>query len=242
MACKFVAVPAFVLTSVCGSVFGQLTYSESSGPLAASVEFSIDGSGALIARLTNTSQTDVLVPADVLSAVFFNISGNPSLTATQAVLTPGSLVYYDLDGQPAGGIVGGEWGYKSGLSGAPGNRAYGISSAGLNLFGPADLFPGPDLAPPPSPDGVNYGILSAGDDTGTGNSGILGSGGLIKNSVIFTLSGAGQNFDLNRIGSVFFQYGTAFDEPGYQGGVPAPSSALALLFGGVLTTRRRRTT
>jgi MYXO-CTERM domain-containing protein len=236
------AAAAAIAAAVCAiGADAQVTFSGSSGLLSASAEFSVTGAGDLVVELTNTSAADILVPADVLAGVFFNISGAPlSLGRDSALLTPGSLVYFDPDGQPVGGVVGGEYAYRDGLIGAPGNRAYGISSSGFSLFGPSDLFPGPDLAPPTSPDGLQYGMLSAGDDTSTGNSGILGSGGLIKNSVTFTLSGAGIGFDLGRIESVWFQYGTDLSEPGFEGNVPAPAGAALLGFAGLLAARRRR--
>jgi MYXO-CTERM domain-containing protein len=73
----------------------------------------------------------------------------------------------------------------------------------------------------------------------TGNSGITGSGGLIKNSVTFTLDGAGAGFDLNRIHNVFLQYGTALDEPGYSV-TPSPGVGSVLAFAGLVAVRRRR--
>jgi hypothetical protein len=194
----------------------------------------------LIVSLTNTSLADVMAPSDVLTAVFFSLGGNPSLKRESAILNAGSTVFYDPDGQPAGGVVGGEWAYKSGLSApAPGGATAGISSSGLNdLFGPTDLFPGDDLQSPASPDGVQYGLLSAGDDTGTGNGGITGSGGLIKNSVIFTLSGLPANFDLASISNVSFQYGTDLTEPNIPGtppggppAAPVPEPATMVLMG-----------
>src|SRR3989304_2718962 len=164
-----------------------MTFSASSGSLSASATFETSGSN-LIVTLTNTSAADVTVPSDVLTAFFFTLAGDPTLTTLSAMLNSGSSVYYDPQGQPLGGVVGGEWAYRDNLSGAPLNADEGISSAGFGLFGPGDLFPGDDLAPPLSPDGSQYGLLSAGDDTDTGNGGITGSGGLIKNSAIFTLA------------------------------------------------------
>jgi MYXO-CTERM domain-containing protein len=215
--------------------------STGSGALSASAEFSVSG-GDLVVRLTNTGAGDVLVPTDVLTAVFFDISDSAmSLTRSSAVLGAGSSVFYDPDGQPAGGVVGGEWAYLGGLSGAPGNRAYGISSTGINLFGPGDRFPGPDLQPPTSPDGLQYGILSTYDDTTTGNAAILNSGGLVKDTVVFTLGGVGANFDLGRIRNVFFFYGTAPGEGGYDGHqTPAPGAMALLGIGGLFCMRRRR--
>jgi MYXO-CTERM domain-containing protein len=231
------------LVCALGSASGRASviWEGSSGGLSARAEFSLSG-GDLVVTLTNTGTGDVLLPVDVLTAILFDVSGSSvSLTRTSAVLGPGSSVFYDSEGQPAGGVVGGEWAYQSGLSGAPGGRSYGISSSGLGLFGPGDRFPGPDLAPPTNPDGLQYGILSASDDTSTGNSGILNSDGLIKNAVVFTLGGAGTDFDLHRITNVFFLYGTAIGEGGYEGHeVPAPGAFALLGLGGLLCMRRRR--
>lgn len=203
--------------------------------LAASVSFfQAAPGGNLTVTLTNTSLSDVLVPTDVLTAVFFTLAGSPSLTPLTAVLAAGSTVFYDPQGQPSGGVVGGEWAYKPAAAPTVG----GISSSGLGVFGPGDLFPGAQLQPPPSPNGVEYGLLSAGDLAGTGNGGVLNSGGLIKNSVIFTL--AASNFSLSdgSISGVSFQYGTDLLEPNIPGtlapaAVPLPAAAW-LLGSGIL--------
>ena len=228
---------------------------------AANAKFEQDGT-SLIVTLTNTWTGDVLVPVDVLTAVFFTLSDDPTLTRVSALLNPNtqfwdgtqfvnasSTVYYDADGQPVGGVVGGEWAYKDGLAGAPSGADEGISSSGFGLFGPGDLFPGVDLQSPASPDGVQYGLLSAGDDPTTGNAGITGSGGLIKNSVIFTLSGldATKTYTL---ADVSFQWGTGLDEPNEEcctpgsGEVPEPGTLSlfggALLVGALSYARRRK--
>lgn len=231
---------ALALGIAFGSAQAQVTFSGSSGLLAASAEFSVSGS-SLIVTLSNTSQSDVMVPTDVLTGVFFNISGAPmSLGRVSGLLAPGSTIFYDPEGQPAGGVIGGEFAYNGSLAGAPGNRTYGISSSGLNLFGPGDLFPGPDLCPPVNPDGLQYGFLSSGDNTATGNSAILNGGGLIKHAAVFTLSGVGANFDLGRVQQVWFQYGTDLSEPGFEGNVPAPAGAAAFALASLFAARRRR--
>lgn len=204
-----------------------ITFTATNGTLEARADFEIAG-GALTVTLSNIAGMDVLVPADVLTAIFFDISGNPTLTAVSAVLSGGSSVFYDADGQPAGGVVGGEWAYKAGLSGAPYGATYGISSSGFGLFG-QPTFAGANLQDPTAVNGVQYGILSAGDNTATGNSGVTGSGGLIKNSVVFTLTGVSSTTEIS---NVSFQYGTALTEPNLK--VPEPST-LVLLGAGLLS-------
>jgi hypothetical protein len=119
--------------------------------------------------------------------------------------------------------VGGEWGYLSGLSAnAPLGANQGIASAGYGTgvvdFGPGTRFPGANLQGPNAPNGLQYGILSAGDNPATGNTPVTGGSSgnpvaLIKNSVIFELGGLPENFDLSSIGSVSFQYGTSLRDP-----------------------------
>jgi hypothetical protein len=222
-----------------------VTFTGNAGARAAQADFSVSGSN-LVVRLTNTATADVMVPSDVLTAVFFDISGPAiGLSRISGVLAAGSQVFYDPDGQPAGGVIGGEWAYLGGLNvGQVAGRRYGISSTGLGVFGPGNLFPGADLKSPASPNGLEYGLLSAGDNPATGNGGVTGSGGLIKNSVVFTLGGVGTDFDLGRIGSVYFLYGTAFGE-GAIGGeqvqkIPGAGSALLAGLGLLAASRRRR--
>src|SRR5687768_5217462 len=66
----------------------------SSGPLSASAKFETSGTN-LIVTLTNTSTADVLKPVDVLTGLFFDLAGNPSLSRTSALIAPGSEVYED---------------------------------------------------------------------------------------------------------------------------------------------------
>ena len=187
----------------------------------ATADFTINGSGQLVVTLTNTSSADVLDPSQVLTAVFFNLSDN--LNPVSATVTSGSIVYDPAHATTTN--VGGEWAYSTGLSGAPLGDNSGISSTGLGLFSFSN-FNGPELAGPTNGalDGLQYGITSAGDNLATGNTAILDSGGLIKNQVVFTLSGLPIGFDTNSISNVFFQYGTSLNESQ----VPEPSSLLLL--------------
>jgi hypothetical protein len=186
--------------------------------------------------LTNTSATGVSVPADVLTAVFFSAVGDPTLTRTSAVLNGGSSVVVSSGTNPGtdpGGVVGGEWAYRSSISAssAPGANQ-GISSSGFSIFGPGDRFPGSNLQGPTSPDGVQYGIIGTGGIVNP-NGGIKGQG-LIQNSVVFTLSGLPTGFNVDTdVANVFFQYGTALSEPSFPGHRPqnAPEPATILLMG-----------
>lgn len=236
-------------------------FTGSSGSLSASADFSVVN-GNLQVLLTNTSNADVLVPSDVLTAVFFNIASDPVFTSISAVLPQGSTVVYNkrVIAGPANGVVGGEWGYAHGLSGTPGGANQGISSSGLGGTFGQPTFPGSNLAGPAALDGLQYGILSAGDNIRTGNGGIKGNE-LVKNSVLFTLGAVPMNFDPAAfITDVSFQYGTNLSEPNYTasctsacgptggGGnnttVPEPASLLLLGTAGALlmgfTMRRRR--
>lgn len=213
----------------------------SSNPVAgrsAAALFSTSGTD-LVVKLTNTSLVDVTEPVGVLTGVFFDIGGAPlSLGRASAIVPATSTVLFG--GTGPGGEVGGEWAYLGGLAGAPRGADYGISSSGLGLFGPGDRFPGANLQGPASPDGLQYGITSAGDDPATGNTPVTGTNALIKNEVIFTLTGLPMGFNpLASIGNVSFQYGTDLSEPN-DPGVPTPGALSALALAGLVATRRRR--
>jgi hypothetical protein len=230
---------AVALGAGAGNVVAAVgTFTGSDGTRSGMVTFENSGSD-LIITLTNTSTLDVLLPNEVMTAVFFDIQGDPlTLARESAVLAGGSIVLFGIT--DPGGVVGGEWAYAAGLSG-PNGADYGISSAGYGLFGPGNRFPGNNLAGPDAPNGLGYGITSAGDDPDTGNTPVTGEHPLIQNSVVFTLSGLPAGFDPNvSISNVSFQYGTDLSEPNVPG-VPAPGAG-ALLAAAALTLafRRRR--
>ncbi len=216
------------------SAHASITFAGKSGDFSASATFdtySSGGSTYLTLLLANTSMADVMEPSQVLTAVFWDSTAG--LTPVSAILGPQSTVLFAGTGfgDGVGGecasnsdlwsarpklsarsaVVGGEWAFKSGLSGAPGSAALGVSSSGLGLFGPGDLFPGANLQGPLSPGGLQYGITSAGDNPLTGNKAVTGDNALIQNSVLFTFRIAGAG-DLASVSDVQFQYGTDLGE------------------------------
>ncbi len=224
----------------------------------ATATFDVSGSD-LIVTLVNTSTLDVVHRNEVLTAVFFDIAGDPTLTPISALIPAGSEIFY-YDSFPTGGDVGGEWAYRDDantVTGSlpPGNGSYGISSVGLNIFGPDERFnPAYDLDDPDSPNGLNFGITSAGDVESTFQGGIYGPKGykvepLTKNRVTFTLRGLGAGFDpTTAISNVWFQYGTDLSEPSYGGEpyVPEPITLVGAAIGvgavgGYLRKRRLAT-
>jgi hypothetical protein len=225
---------AIALTPV-SAMGGPITYNFSSGTLAATAVFNRSGSD-LVVTLSNTSAADATVPTDILTGIFFEVTGDPLLTRTSALVPLGSSVLVGgtgADVTPVDRVVGGEWAYLNALNQVPATNE-GISSSGLGIFGPSNVFPGANLQGPADPAGIQYGITSAGDNLTTGNGGLSGQN-LIKNSVVFTLSGYSGEPSAN-ITSVAFQYGTALDEPrvpGIELHAPEPGSWVLLGIGGL---------
>ena len=212
--------------------------------LTASVSFAQSGSN-LIVTLANTTAADTLVPSQVLTAVFFTLAGDPSLTKISAVVAPGSVTQFGSSG-PAGD-VGAEWAYLGGLTNAPGGSRYGLSSGGLSdgpMFGPANLFePSHDLNPnTPGAGGLDYGLLSKGDNPATGNAPVTGKDPLIQYAVVFDL-GLPNGYVLtgNSISDVNFQYGTSVTDPNLPVVIiPEPSSAALIGFSVLLLALNHR--
>lgn len=215
------------------SALADIAFNASQGNLAAYANFSASGT-TLTVTLTNTSASDVVIPAEVLTALFFDYNGAAlNLTPVSALLNGGTVVHFDAP--PPGGDVGGEWEWEESFANpAPHGSAYGISSSGFGLFGSGEMFGLSDLDPPTNVDGLNYGITSAGDNPATGNAQVTGNVPLIQNSVVFTLSGLPVGFNENLINNVSWQYGTGLNEPN----IPEPASMLLLALG-ALTLRRR---
>ena len=179
--------------------------------LSAEVTFDVEPTyGRLVVTLTNTSNDDVVLPSEVLTAVFFNVRNEPVLSPYNARLEPGSVVLRGPDGY---GNIGGEWAYRASIAGPLAARR-GISAANYGtLFGGAN-FRGPNLDGTSlgNVDDVNYGVTSAGDNPNTD----VGQP-LIRNSVVFQ---AAPQFSINPatdISGVSFQYGSTLTDSNLPG-------------------------
>ena len=208
----------------------SLTKNQFNGDLSAEAVFEIVG-GNFQVTLTNNSTYDVLVPSDILTAVFFFMDESIVLTAETAWLGLSMVVNGEGDTPPEDGQVGGEWAYEevsvSDVLGHPGaNR--GISTAGFDIFGIPN-FDGDNLNKNEQVNGMDYGITSTGDDITTGNKPVTGKNAFIQDSVVFTLSGLPLDskgvteFDpFEDIDNVTFQWGTDLEA------VPKPTTFLLL--------------
>ncbi|MDH3677176.1 MAG: hypothetical protein OEQ12_02620 [Nitrosopumilus sp.] len=196
------AIPAYA-DRICSAKGDSVT---SDTELFASATFQVDGD-MLYVTLNNTSDLDVVIQSNILTAVFWdNDSFGDTLTPVSATLPNGSQVHFDT---PVIN-VGGEWAYESGNSIGPNGTDNGIGSAGFGIFGQFN-FPGSDLDGPSAVNGINYGITSDGDDMTSGQKAVTGDRPLIQNEVVFKFSGA-TNFDETQVDNVNFQYGTALDD------------------------------
>jgi hypothetical protein len=219
---------------------------------SASAVFDFDGSGSLKVTLANEAAAAAQNPTYVLTALFFDLSGDPTLTPLNALLAGASQTIVDnvAGAQPAGGVVGGEWAYGMGFVQYDANQ--GISSSGFGLFGSAN-FPGPILpgghTANAAVNGLDYGIVGSG---GTANQGGLNGNPFIQDTVDFYLSGVPIGPEPS-VSNVVFQYGTGLDEPSVpgdeddfgdppNGAVPEPLTLLAVgtAVAGVARYLRRR--
>jgi len=232
--------------------------------LSAQATFDIVGS-QLIVTLRNTAPDDTtgqFVPQQGLSGIFFNLPDAITLTAVSATITSGQIIQGDQcdvnSGPPTGDNaanctsaqtdVGGEFAYAlTSLGGAD----RGISSSGLGIFGPGDVFGSPDLDSPDDPDGFNFELISANETAFNPNPG-LSAEPLIQGTVTFVLDISGGTLSTSDISNFRFQYGTSTTEPSIIGEcrgdcspqqqVPEPGTLLILapaLLGLGLVRRRR---
>ncbi len=240
---RILAVSLLCVAVLAGSA-AAAPWTFSSGTRAGTADFNVVGND-LVITLTNTSLFNTAEPSQLLSAVFFDVAGSPSLIPVSGLLTPGSVVVFGTT--PADSVIGGEWAYSDSAGTlAPGGANYGVSATGLDIFGPFDRFPGPNLSGPENVGGMDYALLSAGNQPLVGNAPVTGGNPLILNSVTLTLDGLPAGFDpAADISNVWFQYGTDLDEePSYLGTLipePLTMTATILGLGGLAGYMRKRT-
>lgn len=174
----------------------------------------VSGQPALEIILTNTSTANVLSPGEVLTGLYFAVSGGTTLTPYSASLGSGSTV-------KQGGVtvsnpspVGENWQYKSGSfsgSGVSGdNEGLGASGVGGN-FGPSGNFCSSGCQ---NLGGADYGLVPSSPYYPGNENGGLSNIQVIQNTVSFVLTGVAANFNpYTGITKVVAQYGTSTTEP-----------------------------
>lgn len=166
-------------------------------------DFSISGN-FLIITLANVATAGAAVPANVLTGVYFDFLGSPSFAPVSALLNGNAVVQGTT---PADGNVGGEFGFNGNISGGGGAK-YGISAAGLGLFGQPS-FNGNDLDGQGAIGGLSYGIVSS--IAANANNGVKKQP-LIQSAVTFTLQSTGQGgLSLGRLGKCALPVWHVFD-------------------------------
>jgi len=192
-----------------------IVFEATSGNLSAEVRFWQEGNKLMI-QLINTSLVDPVDGAGVLTALFFNVDGQPTLAPVSAVIASGSRLLYPIR-QPSDGVsVGGEWAYRAGDVKSPGSMEYGLSATGFNaIFKPADRFPGESLINNGnSMSDISFGLVGPGKVLDGKDKAMYASNPFIQTSIIFTLTGLPETFDLMYdITNVWFQYGTSLNNP-----------------------------
>jgi hypothetical protein len=225
---------------------------------AFSADFSISGTTLTLVE-TNTG-TALSGPPDVITAMFFDIAGNPSLTPVSAVMTSGStlvwsssLSYTNLGDEYAfatssGGQFNGVTLTGTGSVGTI-TQLYGVSSSGLSgAFGQGDIIDSSqtDIAKAlgqgngKNLDGTNFGLIPAGATWSSLSSNLQSNAPLVSNSVTITFT-IPSGISESDISNVIAWYGTSNNAdltipggppPQPPGAVPAPP-ALALLLSGL---------
>jgi|SRR5579871_2995985 len=215
--------------------------------LKASVVFAVSNSD-LVVTISNLGTFDPSKPEDILTALFFEIPGDPKLTPLSATLvTDSSVLAFPL---PVGfnGDVSGEWAYRNDLVGAPEGDDEGISTVNLKWFGNKKYdFPGENISHHKQVGGINFGLTTMNDMPGN-NKGQLKNSAVIDDSVQFVFAlPADFNVNLDEITDPVVQYGSNLKEAhtqldGEPQTIPEPSSIMLVAAGlaGVLGFMRRK--
>ncbi len=253
---KVLVLVTCVLTCIAAATsHADPTFSFSGGTRAGEATFGLDGNGDLTILLENTSQFDTTIPTELLTGVYFRIAGfTGELTRLGVFLTDLSDDSNDPNDDPVlfavpgpnnhvlgyeespAGRVGGEWGYRNGMSGVPGGADQVVAAVGLeDLLGGDHIFPGDNLSGNDPPNGMAYGMVSEGNVYNSGNTAVTGDNPLINSDVLITLGGLPTGFQLSDIGAVMFNYGTDFSP------IPAPGAVVLAVMGfGMIGWVKRR--
>ena len=245
-----------LVLSLMGNMAQGLTYTATGSgdstnkELSAFATFAISNQ-KLVITLSNTATYDASDANDILTAIFFTLTGNPTLTGTSAVLGSDTAIK-DRPGVSGPGMnVGSAWSYRDDMTDLPDDATDGISVTSLKNFGKKFRFSDTKLA---SSGGVAYGVTTTFDNLGNDKSSIKHQQ-LIDNTVVFTLGGLPTNFTLADISDVSFQYGTDLKDAdlnlagtisgGGNGGpaVPEPTTTVLVaagLLGTFALTRKSR--
>jgi hypothetical protein len=198
----------------------------------------------LIVTVSNTGTFDPVNANDILTGIFFDINGDPTLTPESAEVANGSSVIDHRLPLGFAGDVSSQWAYRNDLVRAPNGTTEGISSASQKWFGTKNLFSRDKIKGFGSFGGISFGITTL-DDLGGHDRGNLKNQELTQNSVVFTFSGLPDDFSLSDISDVTFQYGTSVKAPDLIGDMIAnnvaepPTIALVILslLGAMAATR-----
>jgi hypothetical protein len=230
----FTLVNLFALAGVNSARADMVTYSFDNGSLSARTTFR-EIAGGLEIVLENRATAGARVPTDLLTGVFFSLSGVDFDPLCVKVLNTGSIVqpqYADRDpSNPRDGLdslfeVGGEFGFED--TGV-GIADFVIANSGLgNLVGVDDLlFRGENLAGPSSPDGMQYGITPVSGIAANANLNLKRTT-FIGYGVVITLL-TDDPFDVADLTDVAFNYGTSkkpYEGEMEQQVIPAPGALI----------------
>jgi hypothetical protein len=179
---------------------------------AASASFDFAGNTlTIILQNTSGAAASTVGPGSILTGLFFNLTGDPTLAPVSATVSPGSVIGYtgcDLAGPQNGDNalacqnttnVGGEFAYVHNLLGGPAPQAITGSSY---IAGTMANFAGSNLDRPDELNGTNFGLIGASWSTFNGDA--TGEP-LINGAVTFMLTGIA-NLNRSNLSSVSFQY------------------------------------